>query len=81
MGTKYRLIDNIINSIMSTDVKGILLSTHTMEQLFNDFVDEFSPEYKELGISPTRDDMREYFKIPLIVERHEGQEYEVLTAV
>lgn len=67
-----RLIDRIQYEVQSKNILGevryICVSRTAMEELMQDFKEQFVYEYMELGRQPAKDDILEYFNIPILID-------------
>lgn len=79
------MIDEVTTSLrkisLQKEVRGLCVTRDVLRTLYSDFKEEFRDEYGEMGLTPTKEDMFEYFKIPLIVSKLNGKKYKILTSL
>lgn len=60
----------------------IVLDKASAKELINDFQEEFTVEYEELGRKPNKYDIQEYFNVPILIqELKNGEKYNLLTKI
>lgn len=60
----------------------IVLDNDSAIELIDDFQEEFSVEYEELGRKPNKYDIQEYFNVPILIQKlKNGEKYNLLTKV
>lgn len=83
---RNRLIDEIMTELSDRNILGdviqILVTRSSIEELKNDYAEEFEHELKRAGRKVSVADLEEYFGIPLAVSKINGEEkYQLLTKV
>ena len=81
-----RLIDQIQTEISEKSIlyriSHIVLSREGLDELFEDFKEEFIMEYIELGRKPNKDDIRDYLSLPILIQKLSSEEkYYLLTKI
>lgn len=80
-----RLIDSIqmelSNKNLIGEVRYIVLSTSGYEELLDDFLEEFRLEYMEMGRNPNEHDLKDYFKIPILINGAIEEKYSLLKEI
>jgi len=81
-----RLIDQIQSEIRNKNILGdisyIVLTENSLDELIDDFREEFLVEYMEIGRDPNKSDVQEYLNIPILIEEtNDGKKYNLLTKV